>query len=75
MEVNRMRDLDSEKQLWSGHCRVSRLWLGVNVTTDKVLHLDLILLDSKVILFCTANQCKISAHQCIGASQILSPIS
>ncbi|CAL1368087.1 unnamed protein product [Linum trigynum] len=47
MEVNRMRDLDSEKQLWSGHCRVSRLWLGVNVMTDKVLHLDLILLDSK----------------------------
>ncbi|CAL1359799.1 unnamed protein product [Linum trigynum] len=48
MEVNKMRDLDSKKEkLWSGHCRVSRLWLGVNVTTDKVLHLDLILLDSK----------------------------
>ncbi|CAL1398431.1 unnamed protein product [Linum trigynum] len=28
-------------------CCVSRLWLGVNVTTDKVLHLDLILMDSK----------------------------
>ncbi|CAL1378820.1 unnamed protein product [Linum trigynum] len=47
MAFNGIRDLDSEKQLWSGHCRVSRAWLGVNVTTDKVLHFDLILMDSK----------------------------
>ncbi|CAI0399542.1 unnamed protein product [Linum tenue] len=47
MAFNGIRDLDSEKQLWSGHCRISRAWLGVNVTTDKVLHFDLILMDSK----------------------------
>ncbi|CAI0626457.1 unnamed protein product, partial [Linum tenue] len=47
MSFNGIRDLESEKQLWSGHCRVSRAWLGVNVTTDKVLHFDLILMDAK----------------------------
>ncbi|CAI0466549.1 unnamed protein product [Linum tenue] len=47
MAFNGIRDLESEKQLWSGHCRVSRAWLGVNVTTDKVLHFDLILMDAK----------------------------
>ncbi|CAL1412405.1 unnamed protein product [Linum trigynum] len=47
MDFNGMRDLESEKQIWSGHCRVSRLWLGASVTTDKVLHLDMILMDSK----------------------------
>ncbi|CAL1414212.1 unnamed protein product [Linum trigynum] len=47
MDLQGMRDLDTEKQIWSGPCRVSRLWLGVHVTTDKVLHLDLILIDTK----------------------------
>ncbi|CAL1355719.1 unnamed protein product [Linum trigynum] len=42
-----IRDLDSDKKFWSGQCRVSRMWLGVNVHTHKVLHLDLILMDSK----------------------------
>ncbi|CAL1386617.1 unnamed protein product [Linum trigynum] len=42
MEFNGMRELDYEKQIWAGHCRVSRLWLGVHVTTDKVLHLNMI---------------------------------
>ncbi|CAI0557775.1 unnamed protein product, partial [Linum tenue] len=47
MDFNGMRDLESEKQICAGHCRVSRLWLGASVTTDKVLHLDMILMDSK----------------------------
>ncbi|CAI0548080.1 unnamed protein product [Linum tenue] len=47
MDSQSIRDLESEKKIWSGQCRVSRIWLGVNVHTDKVLHLDLILMDSK----------------------------
>ncbi|CAI0559008.1 unnamed protein product [Linum tenue] len=47
MDSQSIRDLDSEKKIWSGQCRVSRMWLGVNVHTDKVLHLDPILMDSK----------------------------
>ncbi|CAI0531810.1 unnamed protein product [Linum tenue] len=47
MDSQSIRDLESEKKIWSGQCRVSRMWLGVNVHTDKVLHLDLILMDSK----------------------------
>ncbi|CAL1379168.1 unnamed protein product [Linum trigynum] len=47
MDSQSIRDLESEKKIWSGQCRVSRMWLGANVHTDKVLHLDLILMDSK----------------------------
>ncbi|CAL1407146.1 unnamed protein product [Linum trigynum] len=47
MDSQSIRDLESEKKIWSGQCRVSRMWLGVNVHTDKVLHFDLILMDSK----------------------------
>ncbi|CAI0459966.1 unnamed protein product [Linum tenue] len=47
MDSQSIRDLESEKKIWSGQCRVSRMWFGVNVHTDKVLHFDLILMDSK----------------------------
>ncbi|CAL1394950.1 unnamed protein product [Linum trigynum] len=47
MDSQSIRDLEPEKKIWSGQCRVSRMWLGVNVHTDKVLHFDLILMDSK----------------------------
>ncbi|CAI0400110.1 unnamed protein product [Linum tenue] len=47
MDSQSIRDLESEKKIWSGQCRVSRMWVGVNVHTNKVLHLDLILMDSK----------------------------
>ncbi|CAL1368859.1 unnamed protein product [Linum trigynum] len=47
MNSQSIRDLESEKEIWSGKCRVSRMWLGANVHTNKVLHLDLILMDSK----------------------------
>ncbi|CAL1389365.1 unnamed protein product [Linum trigynum] len=47
MDFNGMRDLQSEKKIWAGHCCISRLWLGASVTTDKVLHLDMIMMDSK----------------------------
>ncbi|CAL1395007.1 unnamed protein product [Linum trigynum] len=47
MDSQSIRDLESEKKIWSGQCRVSRMWLGVNVHTNKILHFDLILMDSK----------------------------
>ncbi|CAI0424919.1 unnamed protein product [Linum tenue] len=42
-----LKDLATHSRKWIIQCRVARKWIATNCNTGKVLHMDMVLLDSK----------------------------
>ena len=53
MTYKKIRQLTTVGQSWNIKVRVIRIWESINLATDELMSLDMILMDEQVLFFAT----------------------